>query len=115
APGRPGGGLSVRSAVENAALGAPGMSPDALGAGAGGDPERWTMTMGLPPEMQAALESQQRVTRGRSEMAEGLLGQAGQSLSQGLDWNSLQALDGGMEARNRAEDAIYQRATSRLD
>jgi hypothetical protein len=78
-------------------------------------PGGWSMQTTLTPESQAALEAQQRIQAGRSGLAESLLGRAGQEMSSGIDWNGLPEVGNGMEARQRAEDAIYSRASSRLD
>ena len=81
----------------------------------GYDPSQWAMNVTLPPEVQAAVEAQQRIQQGRSRMGEQMLGQAGQTLSQGVDWSALPGVTGGEDARNAAENAIYGRETSRLD
>jgi hypothetical protein len=86
--------------------------------GAGGAPgtSPWTMTMTLPEEMQKALESQQRLASGRSMAAEDLLGNVTNDLSNyNQFWGELPGMGDPATARQRAEDAIYQRATSRLD
>lgn len=77
----------------------------------------WTQRMALVPEAQAALEAQQRLGRGRSEMAEDRLAAAEQELSAPLQWNALQAnqIGTGADVRQRAEDALFERATSRLN
>lgn len=78
---------------------------------------RWQQTVELPETQQAALESQQRVGLGRSEMAEGLLGRAGEELAAPIQWEAMEAneVGTGADARQAAEDALYGRITSRLD
>lgn len=49
----------------------------------------WTQDITLTPAEQAALEAQQRISQGRSELAEGLIGRAGNELSQPFNWDSL--------------------------
>jgi hypothetical protein len=69
--------------------------------------------------MQASLDAQNRITAGRSGIAEGLLGRAGDELSQPTDWSKFTPMgmgpSSGADARNSAEQALYSRATSRLD
>lgn len=50
---------------------------------------QWNMNLQLDPQMQAALDSQQRVDLGRSQGAEGLLGQATDAFKNPMDWNAL--------------------------
>lgn len=51
----------------------------------------WEQNLTLSPAEQAALESQQAVQQGRSELAEGLVSRAGQELSNPVDWRGLPA------------------------
>lgn len=85
----------------------------------------WTQTETLNPQLQASLDSQMGVERGRNEMAEGMMGRVWDDFSNPMDFdqhggiNQLQDrsqfnFDMGGE-RQRAEDAAYGRATSRLD
>ena len=69
----------------------------------------WTGNLGLTPDQQSALDSQQRMQLGRSQMAEGLIGQTGEQLGTPLDFAS------AGQARQAGEDAIYGRMSSRLD
>ncbi|MFZ2196860.1 MAG: tail fiber domain-containing protein [Thermodesulfovibrionales bacterium] len=94
--------------------GATGIDPSQVGGqngfpGGGGDytPETWNLDVNLSPEQQAIFESQQRAQGGRSGLAEDAVGRAGAALGQ--------PIESGMDARNRAEQAIYGRAASRLD
>lgn len=97
---------------------------------------KWTQNTNLTPETQAALDSQMRLTQGRSQLGESMMSraqteygtpmdwgkmpqgggtvQAGQ-LQKNLDFSGAPSVSSGADTRNRAEDAIYQRATSRLD
>ena len=96
----------------------------------------WEMNVELPEDLQKAYEAQMSLARGQSELAESLLPQtraalgtpidysalpsAGSALSpygltSSLDFSGVGELGTGEEARNRAEQAIYERATSRLD
>jgi len=78
---------------------------------------KWRQTVGLTPQLQEALQAQQGLTLGRSELAGDLFGTAAEDLSQPITWDAMQAneVDTGADARQRAEDAIYGRASSRLD
>lgn len=78
---------------------------------------QWTQNIGLDPDAQAALESQQRLSAGRSSLAEGLLGRAETELGAPVGWEALDpnTLEGTGDIRNRAEEALYGRAASRLD
>lgn len=110
---------------------------------------RWIQEMSLDPDAQAALDDQQAITRGRSNLALSMLGRTQDEFGPMMDWNqftpiqaaptapqySTQGLQGigptGVQqdvdfsgayqvgdpesVRQRAEDAIYGRASSRLD
>ena len=78
---------------------------------------QWTQNIGLTPQAQAALESQQRIAAGRSGLAEGLLGRAESELGAPVGWDALDpnTLEGVGDIRNQAEEALYSRAASRLD
>lgn len=62
---------------------------------------QWTGTTTLPPGMREAIESNSR--------------QVGDSMSSPLDFSGAPQVGNGEDARNRAEQAIYSRQTSRLD
>lgn len=81
----------------------------------GGD--QWRQTTSVTPEQQRAIDAQSGVKAGRSELAESILGRASEDLGNPVSWESMEANEVGTgdEARQRAEDAIYGRATSRLD
>lgn len=80
----------------------------------------WTQNITLSPEQQAALDAQQRITQGRSDAAEGLLGQATSAFDKPFDWEGAPKA-GSMEgmdpagARNRAEQALWQRNISKIE
>lgn len=85
---------------------------------------QWSSSVSLDPRLQAALESQMGITQSNSALAQRLSGQLGDTLGQpmqspelqtSLDYSGLQALSDPTDVRNRAEDALYSRATARLD
>tara|TARA_R110002051_G_scaffold325625_1_gene429513 strand:- start:19052 stop:20326 length:1275 start_codon:yes stop_codon:yes gene_type:complete len=103
---------------------------------------KWAQTTNLDPESQAALDAQQRIGAGRSQLAESLLGRVNQEYGDIIDWDNFPAMSGGLTAgqyqpqgniqsaldfsslqdipdvegvRNRAESAMYERGASRLD
>ncbi|HET6922756.1 MAG TPA: hypothetical protein VFI16_06380 [Anaeromyxobacteraceae bacterium] len=73
------------------------------------------MELFLSPEQQAALESQQRITSQRSGLAEEMLGRVRGELGAAPDFSALPQVGDVAGARGRAEEALYGRATSRLD
>ena len=93
---------------------------------------RWNQYTQLDPDMQAALDDQQAITQGRSDLALGMLGRAGEEFGPRMDWSQFQELQSAPDVpdydtsglypmgdpnrtRQRAEDAMYSRMTSRLD
>lgn len=66
----------------------------------------WEMNTTLTPESQKALESQQRITQGRSDLAEGMLDKAGASATKSLDFGALPAAPGSMD---EAQQQAYAR------
>jgi hypothetical protein len=62
------------------------------------NPDKWTQTTTLSPEEQQAVEAQQRITQGRSQGAETLLGQAVSGFQTPMDWNSMPERAGNVEA-----------------
>lgn len=82
-----------------------------------GPNDQWTQTIALPDVMQQALEAQQGLGRERSELGGELIGPIGERLTSGYGWDPLAANDisTGAGTRSAAEEAIYGRATSRLD
>jgi hypothetical protein len=96
----------------------------------------WEQEITLSPEQQAIYEAQSATALGRQKLAQSLLPQATDALGKNinyaalpaaggslsarnlqteLDYSGLSGLSSGDESRNRAEQAIYGRATSRLD
>lgn len=88
----------------------------------------WQQTESLNAPLQASLEAQQGVQQGRSELARAGMGRVYDEMSQPMDFdqygNPIQMGEVGElqdfnydvgEQRQIAEDAAYQRATSRLD
>jgi len=51
---------------------------------------KWTQTQTLNPQQQAALDSQQAVDMGRSQLAQAQMGRAGEALANPFDWDHLQ-------------------------
>jgi len=64
---------------------------------------KWTGNINLTPAEQASLDSQQRVTQGRSETAEGLLGQVAGATKNPFDWGAMPSTPGSVgEAQQNA-------------
>ena len=79
--------------------------------------DRWQRTISLTPEQQQLLEQQQRVGAGMNTLAEAQLGRLDDLLSQPVDFTGTApplTTDFGAD-RQRIEDALYGRATARLD
>lgn len=97
---------------------------------------RWNQNTTLTPETQAALDSQMRLQQGRSQLGESMMTRAQNEYGTEMDWSKMPegggtvqpgqlqtsldfsgapGVSSGADTRNRAEDAIYQRASSRLD
>ena len=78
-------------------------SASAIDPSTGQPVTKWTGNITLDPAEQAALDSQQRVTQGRSETAEGLLGQVAGATKNPFDWNKMPATPGSVgEAQQNA-------------
>ena len=90
----------------------------------------WSQTTGLTPELQSILDKQIAMQGGRSDIAGMLTGQLGSLYAQPIDWSNLSPMgsvptsqftvpepDAGdpYATRQRAEDAVYNQAMSRLD
>lgn len=75
----------------------------------------WTSNVNLSPDQQRIFDAQERFQGGSYDLANTLLGNAASELSTPADWSGLPEVGNGMDARQRAEDALYSRATSRLD
>lgn len=83
------------------------------------DVTRWNQTTNVTGDAQRALEAQEGLMAERSELGESMMGRAKDEFGDPMDWDALQAYGsvpgGGMDARQKAEDALYGRATSRLN
>ena len=91
-------------------------------AGTGTPITNWTGNLTLNPNEQAALNSQQNVTTGRSQAAETLLGQATGAFQTPANWDKLpgmQTLDSvgydPANARQNAQNALYQQQVRNLE
>lgn len=70
---------------------------------------KWSQNINLTPEQQASLESQQRVTQGRSETAEGLLGQVASATKDPFNWEGMPTAPGSVgEAQGNAYQTMAQ-------
>jgi hypothetical protein len=104
---------------------------------------KWTQNTTLDPEVQGALDSQMQTQRGRSDLANSMMGGVGETLGTPMDWgqfgsqtqgpnaadyrtntgniqtgldfSGVQGVDNAQAQRQRAEDAAYQSQTARLD
>lgn len=92
-----------------------GSTPNTQGGGAIQGGLDYEMFMELNPALQRQFDLQNQVGIGRSEMANDLLGQTRRELGREMNWGGLPQVGSGMDARQRAEDAIMSRASSRLD
>jgi hypothetical protein len=76
---------------------------------------RWRQTTQLNEDSQRALDAQLGLTADRSELGGSMMGRAEQEFGEEMDWSALPEVGRGGEARNRAEEALYNRSASRLD
>jgi hypothetical protein len=91
---------------------------------------KWSQTQGLTPELQDILNKQIAIQGGRSDIAGALTGRIGQEFGKAMDWEGLSPMGtvptsqftlpegdiGDPNAfRQRSEDAMYNKARSRLD
>lgn len=89
---------------------------------------RWQQNVSLNPQQQSALDSQMKVQTGLSDQASSFLGRVQGSMNEPADWNNLPAqaitpqagrlntqVGGAGDYTSKAGDAVYNRATSRLD
>jgi len=85
----------------------------------GQDVTRWNQDTTLTEDSQRALDAEMGLMAGRSELGESMLGRMQGEFGEEMDWSKLSERGsvpgGGMDARQTAEDALYGRATSRLD
>jgi hypothetical protein len=79
----------------------------------------WVNRVSLDPMSQESLDTQQALGLGRTYLAGDMLGNVGETMGTPMDWSQFgdytRDLSTGAEARQGAEDALYGRATSRLD
>ncbi|MBG7616978.1 MAG: hypothetical protein IZT57_01210, partial [Chloroflexi bacterium] len=79
----------------------------------------WTQNLSLNEDSQAALDSQLSLQRGKSDLAGGMMGRLEDEFGEQMDWSKFgDQTDLNFnpdELRQRAEDASYDRSTSRLD
>jgi len=84
--------------------------------GDGGD---WTQNVSLNPQQQEALDAQLGIQVGRSNLAGGMMDRVEDEFGGLMDWSQFQELagpiGGGSGYNEQAGDALYGRATSRLD
>lgn len=71
----------------------------------------WEQNITLSPDQQAANDAQQKITMGRSDAAQGLLGQATSGFSQPFDWSSMPSTPGSIAD---AQKSSYQTMESAL-
>lgn len=83
------------------------------------DINRWTQTTTLTPDMQAALNDQQAITRGRSSIARSMLDRAQGEFAPAVDWSQLgpvqQQVGRGDYYSGQAGDAIYGQFAARAE
>lgn len=72
----------------------------------------YTQNINLTPELQSALDSQQRLQLGRSKTAEGLLGRVQQEYASPIDFSSATGLDMRPTQRNFSPEAIQRQLDS---
>lgn len=75
-----------------------GGTPGTPGSSGDVGPGSWETTITLSPDQQAALDAQQRITKGRSNAAETLLGQATSAFQTPMDYGSLPKLSTDISA-----------------
>ena len=72
---------------------------------------KWTSNIDLTPEEQASLDSQQRITQGRSNTAEGLLGQVAGATKDPFNWDKMPDTPGSV---GDAQSEAYKTLSSNL-
>jgi hypothetical protein len=75
----------------------------------------WSGNLSLSPDQQTALDSQMRLGRERSGLAEGMMGQVKDAFSNPMDWGALGDMPNVETARGEAINATMDRYKSRLD
>jgi hypothetical protein len=83
---------------------------------------RWAQNLQLDPDAQRALDAQQRLGAGRSELGETMMDRSQQEFGNAMDWSKMHGAGGDVQAGNldssgkyaqNAEDALYGRWASR--
>ena len=74
---------------------------------------KWTQNTTLDPALQAALDSQQAVDMGKSQLAQDQIGRAGQALASPFDWQNLQAMGGPVQAQGLNPMGMQTRGAGR--
>jgi hypothetical protein len=80
-----------------------------------GPDNQWSMNLNLTPDTLAALQAQQNLGRQRSQFAGSLMGQAEDQYRNPFDYSSLPGLPDAEATRQKAIDASYNQAASRLN
>lgn len=73
---------------------------------------QWSQTQTLRPELEDALGSEVELQGYKSGLARDLMGRIGEGFSEGIDYDQFGSIG---DMRQKAEDAAYERQTSRLD
>lgn len=83
------------------------------------DAGAWTQNISLNPDQQAALDAQMGLGLSRSNLAAGMMDRVTDEFGQPMDWGQFSEgggrVEGGDFYGERAGEALYGRATSRLD
>jgi hypothetical protein len=84
-----------------------------------GDTGDWTQNITLSPGQQEALDAQLGMQTGRSNLAAGMMGRVTDEFGETMDWTGFSEgggrVEGGDYYGDKAGEAMYGRATSRLD
>jgi hypothetical protein len=75
----------------------------------------WSGNLSLSPDQQTALDSQMRLGRERSGLAENMMGQVKDAFENPMDWGALGDMPNVETARGEAMNATMDRYKSRLD
>jgi hypothetical protein len=93
--------------TQNTPFGSTEWSKDASG--------NWTQNTTLNDSSQRALDAELGLKADRQELGQGMMGRAEAEFGEEMDWSALPEVGRGSEARDRAEENLYGRQTSRLD
>lgn len=88
---------------------------------------QWTQTTELDPDMQASLESQQNLTKNRSDLGNQLFPRAQEEFGEAMDWSKFDKgggavdptelqtkIDSGQKYYDKAGDAVYNAFDARM-